>query len=344
MDIIWKEIQRNLAQGQTLVLAEIVRRAGSAPRSAGARLLLLPDGTSLGTVGGGLLEAETLELAGEVQRTGQAQLQRFTFTGTEAASMDMICGGEVEVLIERLDAQDETLPILFNTLVQAAEAHRRAWWITTLPLIEGAPVGHALVQANGQVMGVLPSGLTMPDLQQVRLPTLFELDGLRSLAEPVYSGGTLFIFGAGHVGQSLAHLAPTVDFFTVVLDDRADFASRERFPRTDELRVIASFEQAYADLPVDEDSYIVIVTRGHLNDLTVLQQALSTPANYIGMIGSRRKVGLMIDQLRQAGFTDQALQRVHAPIGLPIAAETPEEIAVSILAELIQVRNQHAAH
>jgi xanthine dehydrogenase accessory factor len=149
---------------------------------------------------------------------------------------------------------------------------------------------------------------------------------------------TVYIFGAGHCGQKLALVAEMVGFPTVIVDDRADFVSRERFPTADRLLVPDSFEHALDALSVDEDSYLVIMTRGHSHDRTVLAQALHTGAGYIGMIGSRKKVAEIFRALREEGFSSEALARVHAPIGLEIGSETPEEIAVSIAAELIQVR------
>jgi xanthine dehydrogenase accessory factor len=129
-----------------------------------------------------------------------------------------------------------------------------------------------------------------------------------------------------------------VDFRTVVIDDRAEYANAERFARADRINVVPSFHQAFDGLDIDRDSFLVILTRGHLHDKTVLEQALKTDAGYIGMIGSRRKRDLIYRELLDKGFTSEDLGRVHAPIGLAIDAETPEEIAVSIVAELIQVR------
>ena len=150
--------------------------------------------------------------------------------------------------------------------------------------------------------------------------------------------GTVYIFGAGHCGQKLAPVAGMVGFSTVVVDDRGDFASEERFPIAERILVSASFEHALDGVSLDEDSYIVIMTRGHVHDKTVLAQALRTGAGYIGMIGSKKKVAETFRALREEGFSSEAISRVHAPIGIDIGSETPEEIAVSIVAELIKVR------
>jgi xanthine dehydrogenase accessory factor len=148
----------------------------------------------------------------------------------------------------------------------------------------------------------------------------------------------VFIFGAGHISRQLALLTRLVGFRTVVLDDRPEFANRERFASADEVVVLPSLDGAMADLPLDENSFIVLVTRGHAHDKNLLGEALATRAGYIGMIGSRRKRDAVYQDLEKEGFAPEAFQRVHSPIGLSIAAETPEEIAVSIAAELIAVR------
>lgn len=152
---------------------------------------------------------------------------------------------------------------------------------------------------------------------------------------------TAFIFGAGHVGQALEPILRHVNFTTKVIDDRPDFANRQRFPEADEVVVIDSFENAYQGMETNENSYIVIVTRGHSADYDVLKQTLQKTTAYIGMIGSKNKVAELYKMLREDGFSQQELDRVYSPIGLSIFAETPEEIAISITAEMIKVRAGH---
>jgi xanthine dehydrogenase accessory factor len=167
-------------------------------------------------------------------------------------------------------------------------------------------------------------------------------DEHRFLVEPLRHGGTVYIFGAGHVSQRIAPLSESVGFETVVLDDRADYANRERFPEPIEIRVIDSFKKL-PELVIDEDSYLVIVSRGHLHDKDILEQVLKSDAGYIGMIGSRSKRDLIYEEIIRHGFKKEELERVHAPIGTDIRAETPEELAVSIVGELIKVRaDKHA--
>ncbi len=152
---------------------------------------------------------------------------------------------------------------------------------------------------------------------------------------------TAFIFGAGHVGQALEPILRYVNFTTRVIDDRPDFANRERFPDADEVVVIDSFLDAFQGMETDESSYIIIVTRGHSGDYDVLKQTLKRMTAYIGMIGSKSKVAEVYRMLREDGFGQEALDRVYSPVGVDIFAETPEEIAISIAGEMIKVRAGH---
>ncbi|MGD9211980.1 MAG: XdhC family protein, partial [Desulfobacteraceae bacterium] len=160
------------------------------------------------------------------------------------------------------------------------------------------------------------------------------------IIEPSARIKRVYLFGAGHVAQPTARFAAMVGFRVIVIDDRSNFANSERFPEAHDIRVIEDFEKVLSDLPINEDSFIVILTRGHFHDGTVLKQALKTNAGYIGMIGSRRKRDLIYDDLLNQGFSRDDFKRVHAPIGLSIGAETPEEIGMSIVAELIHKRAQ----
>ncbi len=324
-------------RGESFALATVITRNGSAPRSAGARMLVQADGTTAGTVGGGVLEADVTRLAGQVIQRRQAVVQAFTFSGADAASMDAICGGQVQVLVEWLDGSDEKLAAVVGDLHQAVREHRKAWLVTGLPRPSRGP-WHTLVHAGGRLTGSLPAGLAVEDIMEMRRPALVDTGEGSFLVEPLDIAGTAYIFGAGHVSRSLAAFTRAVGFWTVVLDDRAEYASPARFPAADELVVLESFEDALCRVQVDGDSFIVIVTRGHLNDQVVLAQALKTGAGYIGMIGSRRKCALIFQALLKEGFTQEDILRVHAPIGLTIEAETPEEIGISIVAEMIQVR------
>lgn len=342
MNPIEPELHRMLSDGESVAMATILSRAGSAPRLAGTRMLIRRDGSIVGTIGGGLLEGEVMAAAPAVLETGRPEIRHFDLNFANADDrMDMICGGKVEVLLERLDPDPASLRIL-GRLLDARKAGRTVFLAATIPA-EGEPAARALLLPDGTIFGDgrFPEPL-LPKLAEAagrnRAPAVIEMEGRAFLVEPTLNAGTVYLFGAGHVSREVARLAVMTGFRTVVLDDRAEFAGRDRFPEADDVRVLADFEHPLDGLEVGPDSYLVIVTRGHSHDRTVLAEALKTNAGYIGMIGSRRKRDGIYAALRKTGVTEDQIARVHCPIGIPIGAETPEEIAVSIVGQLIAER------
>jgi len=337
MDQLIQKMVELAAGHEPFTLATVIVRNGSAPRSAGAKMLVGQNGEITGTVGGGILEAQVRDLAALTFKGRNATIQSFQFNGKDAASMDAICGGQVEVLIEWVNPGNPETAAVIQGLEHAVALHQKAWLIT---IFRGgsAASAHALVQGDGTIIGALPAGISIETVLEKRMPDRIELDQALVMVEPVNISGTAVIFGAGHVSRSLAEYTRAVGFWTMVVDDRPEYASRERFPWADQIVVLDSFTNLTGKLQVDRDSYIVIVTRGHLNDQAVLEQMLKTRAGYIGMIGSRRKCELIFQNLRSNGVPEEEIRRVHAPIGISIHAETPEEIGVSIVAEMIRER------
>jgi len=331
-----------LAGGESLALATIVSRSGSAPRGVGSRMVVRSDGSSVGTIGGGLLEARVQDLAREVFGHGQAVLKKYLLTAQDASRMGMVCGGEVQVLVQFLDASRTSNLELYRDIAASLAARKRARLITALPTDFEVPeaVAQSLIKGEGTIVGDLAREAVQAITAQAGAgqPELVSYQGKQYLVESLGHAGTVYIFGAGHVSRQLAPLTRLVGFHTIVLDDRQEFAHRERFSDADEVIVLDSFQTALEGLEINADSYLVLVTRGHAHDQTVLRQALLTEAGYIGMIGSRRKRDAIYAALGQEGFSRADFDRVYSPIGLKIEAETPEEIAVSIVAELIQVR------
>ena len=333
-----ENVVTRLEQGEDLVLATIAGHAGSTPRTAGSKMAIRRDGSILGTIGGGRLEASAMARAAELFARPGAALLRFDLTGKEAADSGMICGGRVLVMLEHVPAAGQNAA-LFRGLAQAVAAGCAA-----LLLTEYAGPDDALRVKERRAVAAefAPDPLLDAALREAgegaREPRLLDLEGRRFLLEPLAAARTAFLFGAGQGGLATARLAAMVGFRTVVLDDRPDFANPARFPMADAVRAVASFDACLEGLDLTPESFALIFTRGHLHDRTVLAQVLRTPAGYIGMIGSRRKRDALYGQLRAEGFTDADLARVACPVGLDIGAETPEEIAVSIVAQLIAVR------
>jgi xanthine dehydrogenase accessory factor len=333
-----------LAQGCAFVLATIIRQQGSAPRTSGTRMLITAEQQIIGTIGGGLLEAKTMQAAARMDAKTPGRILTFDLTNHHAAKMEMICGGLVQVLLDYIPANDENRT-LFNSWQKAISQGRKAMFVS---IVSGSDtqtehIDHALLRDGNQIQGCLkwPAGLReklsliMTSASHIQV---LNQEGSLVVADPGQTAATLYIFGAGHVARPTAHLAAMTGFDVTVVDDRSEFAEAARFPEAAAVLVIPSFDTAFEKLAVDKNSYIIIVTRGHLHDKGVLAQALKTPAAYIGMIGSHGKRDTIYTALRDEGFTDADIARVHCPIGLGIGADTPEEIAVSIAAELIAVR------
>jgi xanthine dehydrogenase accessory factor len=304
-------------------------------------MLVRRDGSIAGTIGGGLLEATMMQQAAEVLERGHSETSAFRLRGRDVESADeMVCGGSAEVLIAYVTPGDATLTEVCEALRAAEAERRRAWLFTVLPTADGEAVGHCLLRDDGSLVGAAPcdAATLRKAVGKIAVHGTAKLpDGREVVVETVDPPITAIICGAGHVGRALAPVAAGAGWRVVVLDDREEFASPDRFPGA-QIELIASFDGALSRLLVDEQSYIVIVTRGHTHDLTVLEQALRTAAPYVGLMSSRTKGRRIAEALRAKGFADDDIARVHLPIGLPIGAETPAELAISIVAEMIQVR------
>lgn len=333
-----------LQQGEPVVLATVISKSGSAPCLAGSKMIVRADGSSLGTIGGGVLEAEGQSRAARVFESGVSQIFTFDLSGRDAASMSMICGGRVTVFLELIEANRTNLDV-FTALQDALQGDEKCFTVSDLGEVDSdiRGISRCLVHQDRTISGTFPHpeswlSTLAEHAHRSTYPVLTTLEGRRFLVERCYTPSTVYILGAGHVSQQLAPLTANVSFQTVVLDDREEFANAKRFPTADELIVLDSFDDCLAGLEIGPDSYLVIVTRGHTHDRTVLEQALRTDAGYIGMLGSRKKMVDIRTALLAGGFSEEQLERIHCPIGVRIDAETTAEIAVSIVAELIQAR------
>ncbi len=251
---IYEEIVKLRLEGRRGAVATIVNVRGSIPSFETAKMLVRDDGSIVGTIGGGCVEAEIWQAAREVMENEKPRTLTFNLNQDPKYDTGLVCGGTLDVFVE-----------------------------------------------------------------------------------PVLPPATLYIFGAGHVSVNLYKVARSAGFDVIVVDDRATYANRERFPEAKEI-IAEDFDRAMAQLSPSGSSYLVIVTRGHRDDMRVLRWAVQTSARYIGMIGSKRKTITIFQELTKEGLSPELFERVHAPVGLDIGAITPEEIAVAITAELIAVR------
>lgn len=318
----------SLEKGQDTVLVSVVTASGSTPRGAGAMLAVFSDGGTAGSIGGGNVEYEATQTARKLLESGDERQAHFRFIHGDAASLGMVCGGDVTLQFQHLSPKDTRTLEILREAAETAGKNENLWLVRKL---EGERVT-ALGLADRQGFRYLENP---PAAELLQEKTVYR-DGWLSI--PVARAGRVFVFGGGHVSQALVRAIAAVGFRPVVFDDRPEFAAAALFPQAEEI-LCGSFHEVSKYLTVTADDYVVVMTRGHQADYEVLTQVLRSGAKYIGCIGSRKKLALCRERLLAAGFTPEEYDRLHAPIGLPIGAETPEEIAVSVTAELIAVRS-----
>jgi xanthine dehydrogenase accessory factor len=355
---IYSKIPELFKEGRSCVLATLIRMSGSGPREAGTKFLVMEDGSTVGTIGGGLLEVQVVEAAKKVLETGLPLRLGYSLQGTDVAETGMLCGGDAEVFLESIGPGNLNYLHIFQRMEEIEKRGGSGLLVTLVDeksWREGQ-VPKMLLERTGEKLGSILeedriTTAIVEDMERFlkkRQPSFLEcqVEGGRHLdlfVERVAAQPILYVFGGGHVSAQISPLAARVGFKVVVIDDRPEFADPSRFPEAREVLQMP-FKGALERLDVDESSYVVIVTRGHIHDKSVLEQCLKTKARYVGMIGSRRKKALVYTSLLEQGFTEEELERVHSPIGIDIGAETPEEIAVSIVAELIMVRAGGGRH
>lgn len=336
MKTMFQTISQHLGAGEDLVLVTVVASSGSTPRGAGSRMLLNSRGRICGTIGGGAVEYRSEQLAQEVLQSRKSCEQSFLLSKNDVQDLGMICGGDVQVFFHFLAAGDETV----LALAQAAEAlfaEGHDLWLVS-ELSAGGSLG-LFSRARGFVGIDAPEALL--DAMR-RKPIRKEIGGRDFYVEQIQSSGRVLVFGCGHVAQALVPVLAGVGFRCVAMDDREEFARRELFPDAEDVRLI-DFTNVAASVTITEEDYLCVMTRGHAFDAVVQAQAMQSPAAYIGVIGSRRKIAGVTARLKEEyGFADADFERVTSPIGLAIRAETPEEIAISIAAQLIALRAERS--
>lgn len=343
---VFQGLQQAIQAGQPVAWTSLVETRGSTPQKAGAMMLVYPDGSQSGTLGGGCVEAEVKRRALRLLDDGQTELLTFQLDDNYGWDDGLICGGRMKMLVDPIrPGSDVTYFAQQNQLISAGKACTEAVIIDPEKVPGSVAGDRFLLDCSANLVAARANGPLPVEVRQ-------HLRDVQTRPRPYVEGGISFlpflqrcrliIVGAGHVGQKVASLASEVDFDVWVVDDREEYCNPERIPQAKRL-IVGPIDSALSGLEIDSNTYCLIVTRGHNHDEEALYHLAETPARYVGMIGSKRKIKLIFEDLLAEGLSRDAIARVHAPLGLEIGSQTVPEIAISIVAELIAHRNLGAS-
>lgn len=347
MQKIFEEAIQSLKNGQPCVLATIIKTRGSAPQKAGAKMLVKADGSIVGTLGGGCVEGDIWYLAKEaLKKKEKPFLRRYKLNEEMAARDGLVCGGTMSFFIEPLFSGEDFLPVANAVL----NAFRGGDAISVATVVKS----NSETRAVGSKIQIGEDGNSLHDFsdgedarkfrrigQKVAAFGENELlqlaDGSEIFIEGFTTTPTLIIMGGGHVGKAVSQLAAGLGFRLIIVDDREEYADPERFPEAEQT-IVADFSNGLTDLPINQNTYILVATRGHRFDDIATAAAVDSPARYVGLLGSKRKSLMIYKNLAEKGISVERIQEIRSPVGVDIGALTPSELAVSIMAEIIAIR------
>ena len=329
MDRIIKTLSKRYDEGLDSMLVVLTNDSENAPRGIGACMVVGKTGLVGGTIGGGMLEYKAIQMAQKQLAKKESLFYHFGLKADSASELGMVCGGEVDALFTYIAPTEENGHVL-AVMMDALTHHQSGWMLLTFDACH-------MVFMSGGVM----TGMDMP-AERAEIAAVTNAAVLETAQGPYYVqmlrvNSRAFIFGGGHLAQELVPVLDHLGFRCIVTDDRPDFSTAELFPAAEAV-FTRNFTELAGHYDVQPDDYIICVTRGHKGDFDVESFALTTPAYYIGCVGSRPKIAYVNSKLREAGFTDEDIARVTSPIGLDIGSETPAEIAISIAGQLIARR------
>jgi xanthine dehydrogenase accessory factor len=345
MSELFEHLDRLRSAEGKVALATLVNTRGTTPRKEGAKMLVGEGGRILGSVTiGGCVDAQVIEEAASVLSTHKPRLLQLDLGDEEAWEIGLTCGGTIEVFVEPVDLEkpDDATLALYERLKAHAEAGGRGAMLTRL---EGsADSAKMLVFDNGPREGSLGdaaldalAGAAAEVAIKAGKSATLTVEGVRVFTEVFVPASILLIVGAGHVAMPMVTLARVLGFKTIVIDGRPRFATRERFPDVDDLKIGIPSELV-RDVPLVASTALVLVAHDYKYDLPVIRHALETPVGYIGLLGSSRRGKAILDLLREDGVSEAALDRVRVPIGLDLGAQSAPEIALAVLAEVLAVQ------
>ena len=339
------QLLEDRAKGKALAYCRLVETRGSTPQKAGAMMLVFPDGSQAGTLGGGCVEAEVKRQALAVLAGGEPEVTAFQLDSDYGWDDGLICGGRMQILVEPLSEGPPSG--YFQQLGRLTSEGQGGTEVVVFdPSASGLPAAASYLldeqdrlvatQRGETVGGDIPPPIREYLKPLATRPRPYAARGIGYL--PLLPRCRLLIVGGGHVGQAVGQLAADLDFDVWVVDDRQQYITEQRFPKAGR-RITGAIGQTLTDIPVTPDTYCLIVTRGHNHDQEALYQLVDRGARYVGLIGSKRKLRLIFDNLAGEGISAKSLSRVFAPVGLDIGSQTVQEIAISIAAELVAHRN-----
>ena len=347
MKDVFHKAAEELAEGRPVVMATVVRTKGSTPQKPGAKLLVRDDGSGVGTLGGGCVEGDIWFAARELMRRGgSAQYRDYELNEDLAAEDGLVCGGTMYFLIDPVYEAGSYLQYAQEIDAAYAGGPAVALASVTAPGDGAERLGARLfIREDGSTEGTLGS----PPIDREAVKRARELmvhgknefvtmrDGPEFFVEAYTTPPQMVLCGGGHVSKAIAPLASTLGFRVLVTDDREEFANSGRFPEAD-IIVAEKPETALPQLPINANTFIIIATRGHRYDNVALEEAALTPAKYVGLLGSKRKTILIYEDLIRSGLPIERIREIRSPVGLDVRGRTPEEIAVSIMAEVLMFR------
>ena len=349
MKEVFEEATNQLNEKHPLVIATVVRTKGSTPQKPGAKLLVRNDGSGVGTLGGGCVEGDIWYAAKQLMKNrGSAETIGYELNEEIAAQDGLVCGGTMFFLVDPIYEKGQEALFLdeINSAYLGGEPVALASLVKTTPDIDSKLGGKLLIRSDGSVVGTLGADnlnseaikygielMAYGNSKYVRSET-----GAEYFVEGYTTPPRIILCGGGHVSRAIYTFAVNLGFNLTVIDDREEFANKTRFPLANVV-VAESSAEGFRSIEINKNTFIVIATRGHRYDHVSLEAALNTSASYIGLLGSKRKTILIYEELLSKGVSIDRIKDVRAPIGLDINARTPEEIAISIMAEILMIRN-----
>ena len=348
MQEVFHEAVNRLEKGESVVVATVIRTKGSTPQKPGAKLLVRQDGTGAGTLGGGCVEGDIWFAAKQLmQQGGEAEYREYELNEELAAEDGLVCGGTMYFLIDPVYTPEDYLPYAR----EIDFAYKGEGAVALATVIKSGNDGKSrigdklFIRENGKTEGTLGNletdkgAIEKAKILMIhgRNEYVMTASGAEYFIEAYTTPPQLVICGGGHVSRALASLAKPLEFRLFITDDREEFANEDRFPEAD-IIVSEKPEDALPNLPINPNTFVVVATRGHRYDNSALLAAAKTPARYVGLMGSKRKTILIYEDLMRSDLSLDRIREIRSPIGLDIKARTPEEIAISIMSEMLMFR------